>query len=158
MSWNLSTGLQKALLGKTGTFGSVAELFTDSVIEIFEGVRPINGADEDEGETAIIRITLDGGAFTPGLAPNGLNLGEFVGAVLKKALGETWKGAGISDGTAKWGRWYSNAMVTGPSTTAIRMDGVVATSGGDINMANGTSIITGVDSEVTEVSITMEGV
>lgn len=163
MSWNLSTGMIKALLVKTGTYGSVAELLEDSVIEIFIGTRPVN-ADTTEGSSAILRLTLNGAAFVAGVATNGINLGELDGTTLKRAIDsvtsntEIWRGAGISDGTAGWARWYANAMVTGASTTAIRMDGTVATSGGDVTMVNGVTIVTGVDSDVSDVSVTMTGV
>lgn len=165
MAWNLSTGLKKALLQKSGTYGSVAELLTNSTIDIFSGTRPVGGADATEGVSPILSITLNGDAFVGGVATNGLNVGVMDGTTLKRAIDavldpaiEVWKGTGLSDATAGWARWYANDKTTGASTTAIRMDGVVATSGGDINMVNGTSIVTGVDSEVSDVSITITSV
>jgi len=165
MSWNLSSGMQKGLLQKSGTYGSMAELLTNSTIDIFAGTRPAGGADETEGGIPILSITLNGDAFVGGVATNGINLGVMDGTTLKRAIDavndpalEVWKGAGLSDNTAGWARWYSNDKTTGASTTAVRMDGVVATSGGDLNMVNGTSIVTDVYSEVSDVSVTVAGV
>ena len=162
--WKLSTGMVKGLLGKTAPFGSVAELLANGTLDIFSGSRPSGGADETEGATLLASITLNGDAFVAGVATNGINVGEFDGLTMKRAIDaatsvtEVWKGAGIADGTATWCRWYANDKTTGASTTAVRMDGVIATSGGDLNLVNGTSIVTGVNTEISDVSVTMTGV
>ena len=143
--------------------GSVQEILKNGVIDLYTGTRPTN-ADATESGTKLLSITKDGGPFTPGEATNGLNLGEFVGDTLKRdidpetGLTEVWRGVGLVDGTAGYARWYDNDRTTGASTSAIRMDGVVAVSGADLNMVNGTSIATGVNSEVSDVSHTMSTV
>lgn len=154
MAWNLSTGLTKGLLGADSPNGSLTNLLLDGIIEIYSGARPAS-ADAIQTGTLLLKITLDGGDFTAGVATNGISLGEFEDLVLKRASGEVWKGTGLSDGTAGWARWYSNAYETGASTTAVRMDGTVSTSGADVSMTNGTSVDIDVDSEVTDVSFTM---
>jgi len=161
MAWNISTGFKKGLLGKTAPYGSFAELLADGVIRIYSGSRPAS-ADATETGTLLLTITKDGGAFTGGSATNGLNMGEFDGTTLKRSLDggspETWKGTGLADGTSGWCRFYANDYTTGASTTAVRCDGIVSVSGGELNMSNGTTITTGVDSEVTDVSFTATAV
>jgi len=156
--WNLSTGLKRGLLGVTAPYGSVAELFDHGLIIIRTGIRPTGGADAVETGDILLRITLDGNAFVTGTDTNGLNM-ALDGATtnLKQASGETWKGEGLDTGTAQWARWYANNAdpTTGASTSDVRMDGTVSTSGADVNMANGTSIVAGIDSEVTDVTFTM---
>lgn len=155
MSWSMSTGMNRGLLGLTAPYGSVAELLAAGTIWIYNGSRPAD-ADTATTDTVLLKITLDGLAFVTGVTTNGLNL-ALTGLVLKQASGETWKGEGLADDTAAWARWYANDAdpTTGASTTDVRMDGIVSTSGADVNMANGTAVATGVDSEVTDVSFTM---
>lgn len=139
---------------------SVRELFQNSTIDIYDGSRPAT-ADLTESGNKLLPITLNGGAFVAGEDTNGLNLGDFSGNTLKRATDpetdatEVWKGDGIAAGTAGYARWYNNAKVAGASSSAIRMDGVVAVSGADLNMVNGTTIAIGVASEVSDVSMTM---
>ncbi len=151
-----------------GGGGSVMEVLKNGTIDLRSGIRPASGADIVEAGTELLNITLNGNAFVAGEATNGLNLGVFSGLELKRAVDpitgvtEVWKGAGLaaaSTGTAAGhARWYGNAKVTGASTSAIRMDGVVSTSGGDINMVNGTTIVESIDSIVSDVTITLTGI
>lgn len=158
MAWNLSTAITKGLLGPDAPKGSLTDLLITGVIEIYSGARPAN-SDAVETGTLLLTITLDGlAATTPMTVTNGINLGAFVALVLKQATGETWKGTGVADGTAGWARWYAAPFTKGASTTAVRMDGTVSVSGADVNMANGTTVTIGVDSEVTDVSFNMSGV
>lgn len=96
----------------------MAELLANGVIDIFVGVRPLGGADETEGASPILTLTLNGDAFVPGVATNGLNLGEFIDTTLKRAIDgatsntEIWKGIGLAPGgTAGWARWYANDKI-----------------------------------------------
>jgi len=164
MAWNLSTGMKRGLLGLTAPFGSLAELLDHSVIRIYSNIR-VSSADVVESEnsgTLLLEITLNGDTFTGGSDTNGLNMElDGITTTLKRAIDaatsntEIWKGTGLAEGTAGWARWYANPYTTGASTSAVRMDGTVSASGADVNMANGTSIETGVDSEVTDVTFTM---
>ncbi len=158
MAWNLSTGLIKGMLGPDSPNGSLTDLLVNSVIRIYTGSRPAD-ADATESGTLLLEITLDGlTSTTPMTGTNGINLGEFIDNTLKQAAGETWKGEAVATGTAAWGRWYAAAYTLGASTAAVRADGVVSTSGAEINMSNGTSVVSGVDSEVTDVSFSLSGV
>lgn len=158
--WNLSTGLKKGLLGADSPNGSLAELFAYGIIDVYDGLRP-DDADSTERGTHLLRITLNGDAFVAGVDTNGLNMGEFDGVILKRAIDiitsaiEVWRGKGLADGTAGWARFRTNSAVTGASITEIRMDGMVAPSGAELNMVNGVGVVTDIYSEVSDVSFTM---
>lgn len=144
-----------------GGGGSVEEVLRNGVIDCFSHTKATS-ADVTEGGSSILKITKDAAAFSAGVATNGLNLGAFSSTTLKRAVDpatgvtEVWRGIGLTPGgTGVWCRWYDNSYTTGASTTAVRMDGTIATSGGDLNMINGTTITTGVYSEVSDVSATM---
>lgn len=154
----VAAGSAITLLDTSG--GSVADLFRNSQLDIYSGAKPAN-ADATEGTgTLLLSLSLNGDTFVSGTAENGLNM-AIVSNVLKRATDpvtaalEVWKDAGIATGTAVWGRWHQTTKVTGASTSAIRMDGSVSSSGSDINMLAGTSVVTGVNSEVSDVSFTM---
>ena len=124
----------------------------------------VAGADAAESGTKLISITKNAGAFVAGASANGLNVGEFSGTTLQRAidpetgLPEVWRGVGLANGPIGHMRWYTNDKVVGASTEAIRMDGLVAPSGADVNLTTGTSIALGVYSEVSSVDLTMTGV
>lgn len=142
--------------------GSLREIMQNSILCLFDTVRPAT-ADLAEPGTLLAKITKNGGAFVAGTSTNGLNIAEFTGITIARAIdpvtgvAEVWKGAGIQTGTARTAVWYANEYVTGASSTALRMYGAVNTSGADVNMAGGTTITTGVDTGVTSVAFTAEG-
>lgn len=73
---------------------------------------------------------------------NGLTFGLSAAGVLAKS--GTWSGVAVADGTPGWYRFCRSAAESaGSSTTAIRVDGTVSTSGADLNI-NPNSSITGV--------------
>lgn len=123
-----STGL-KDLMQRAGG-KSLADALVNGILVVY-GVapKPVN-ADATEGATAVelLRFTNNGGAFTPGVATNGINLATSTNGIVAKAVAETWKATGLADGTALWARFYNNAMTKGASTTAVRMDLTVGIS------------------------------
>jgi len=148
---------------KIDSNGTIKEIFKNSTIDVFSQVRP-SDADQAEPGTSILSFTKDGNAFTAGNSLNGLNMGVLDGNTMKRAIDpetgatENWKGDADTTATAQSCCWYTNDKITGASVTAKRMYGVVATSGGDLNMANGTNLTSGVPAEVTDVSFTVEAV
>jgi len=118
MTLRISTGLRNALLG-TASFKDAME---DGIIDIYSGSQPAD-ADTAESGTQLVRITVSSGAFTSGVATNGLEFGTASGGSIAKASAETWSGVGLATGTAGWFRFYANTVVTGGSTTAVRFDG-----------------------------------
>lgn len=133
--------------------GSIADIFRQGVIRIFAGSMPTD-ADTTEGSTALVEITQGSAAFVAGTEENGLNLGQGASGILYQEEGETWSGVATSTGTAGWARFYDNSLSTGASTTAIRYDIDIATSGAAFVMTN-TAITSGGTTTVDSVAITM---
>ena len=121
--------------------------YANGVIAIFGGTMPAT-ANDTEGSSPLVLLTLNGGAFTAGVATNGINLSTPVDGVLSKASGETWSGVGLAaagTGTqATWFRHYANDYVTGASTTAVRYDGAIGTSASFEGVLTNTTIVEGV--------------
>lgn len=106
--------------------------YANGVIGIFSGTQPATANDSEGAAVLLALITRGSGAFTAGVATNGINLSVPADGVLSKASGETWSGLGTAAagalGTdATWFRHYSNGYVTGASTTALRYDGAIGT-------------------------------
>lgn len=136
----------------TARGGSFADLLKYGVIDIYSGTQPTS-ADDAETGTKLLRITNGSGAFTSGVETNGLVMGEVTSFALKREVGTVWSGVGLASGTAGWFRFYANTVVTGVSTTAIRFDGAIATSGAQLNMSN-TTVTIGGTSTIDAVNIT----
>jgi len=135
--------------------GSFADIFRQGIIRIFSGSQP-SSSDDVESGTLLVEISQGSAAFTTGVEANGLNFGAAVAGVLAKETGDVWSGVAVASGTAGWFRFYPNDVDgnDGASTTAIRFDGAVATSGAQINMTN-TSITSGGTTTVDTVAITL---
>ncbi len=146
-------GDQVILAGATG--GSISDLFQNAVIDVYSGTQPTTAdLTETSGSVKLVTITLSSGAFVSGSSTNGINFGEVSSGVLSKESGETWSGVGLANGTAGWFRLYDNSYTTGASSTAVRLDGSVASSGAQFNMTN-TTVVTGATSTVDSVSLTL---
>lgn len=133
-----------------------AQCFKNCIIEIYSGNQPAD-ADKAETGTKLLRLTLNGGAFTPGQKTNGLSWGDPVGGLIDKASGEVWSGLGLATGenTPGWFRIYSNLYVTGESTTAMRLDGSIAASGAQLKSAGSSSIVYNVMSTLDYLKLTL---
>lgn len=149
---------------KLASSGNFISTMRNSVMVAFTGPRPAS-ADGVETGTLLATYTKDQGAFTAGVSQNGLNLGaDVAGTALNRAIdpetgvAEVWQGQAVAAGTVGYCRWYANDFVTGASSTAIRMDGIVNTSGADINMAGGTGLILDGISNITSVLIDVKAV
>jgi hypothetical protein len=82
-------------------------------------------------------VTIDAGAFTPGVATNGLEFDAPSGGAVSKVAADNWKFNGVAAGTAGWFRFKANALDDNTlSTTLPRIDGSVAKTGGDLNLSN----------------------
>jgi predicted aconitase with swiveling domain len=120
----------------TSLGGSFSDLFRNCVIRIFPGVQPVS-ADSDEGTSHLVELTLASAAFSVG-GLNGLNMHTSASGTMIKNPFEVWSGNIITSGTAGWARMYDRNRTTGASTTAVRLDGSVATTGAQFNLANTT--------------------
>ena len=131
MTIRLSTQLRNNLAGATG----FAATFANGYIEVYSGTQPAT-ADAAVTGTLLGTITLASGAFTPGVATNGLTFAAAAGGAVSKS--GVWSMNGVAAGTAGWFRLKTNAEAVGGilSTTLARLDGSVAVSGADMNLSN----------------------
>jgi len=149
MALRLSTGLRNMLLGTA----SFKDIMQNGVIRIFPGVQPAT-ADDGEGATPLLEITVSSGAFTPGTPTSGLNFAAPASGACAKASGEVWSGAATSSGTAGWFRFYANDRTTGADASHARFDGSVSTSGAQLNMSS-TAITAGATTTIDSFVVTM---
>ena len=131
MTIRLSTGLRNAIAGTSGFAGAMST----GVIDIYSGAQPLT-ADSAASGTLLGTATVAGGAFNPGSPTNGLLFAAAVGGAVTKNA-DLWQFNGIANGTAGWFRFRGNAAdAGGASTTLVRMDGSIASSGGDMSLGN----------------------
>jgi hypothetical protein len=108
---------------------------------------------------------------TPDAAATGTKLARFTAAsaakmhlastatagVIAKDGTEVWGATGLANGTAGYYRLVTSSDDgTTTSTTAVRIDGVIATSGGDMNMTS-TTIATGAPLLINNATFTIPG-
>lgn len=148
MALRVSTGFRNKLMTPSADGGkSWAELLAGGIIRIYSGAQP---ADADAVETGdlLVKITKDGAALPGG----GLSFGNAVAGKIEKPSADDWKGEAIADGTAGWFRFYDNTETDGASTSAVRFDGRVATSGGELRVVT-TTIADGSNQVIANFSI-----
>lgn len=94
--------------------------------------------------TTITNTIANGSTLAGGVtAVNGLSFGAAAAGVLAKKATETWQGTAVATNTAGWFRLKSSIADAGALDAAgafMRLDGAVATSGAQLNMAS-TSIV-----------------
>lgn len=132
------------LIGMKG--GCWADVFLNGTLHLFSGNQPAN-ADAAETGTKLIEITNASGAFVSGAGANGLQFKDAaLDGNLEKLASQVWSGVGLAAagmGTvAGWWRLYGNTVVTGPSTSAIRMDGSCSMTLYQMRMSS-TTIVSG---------------
>ena len=132
MTIKFSTGAINSMLNNTG----LKSLLANGVIRCYSGAQPTD-ADQAPTGTLLGSITVNGGAFTEGIATNGLNFDAPVGKTLSKATAEVWKFTGAATGTLGWFRFQANAVDNGSvSTTLVRVDGQIGTAtSGDLHLS-----------------------
>lgn len=133
--------------------GSLKGIFKDGVMRIYTGVQPTT-ADLVESGSLVAVITKSSGVFVAGAVANGLEFQDAVAGVMDKLSTETWSGLGLGTYTAGWFRFYTNALEAGASSTAIRFDGSVATTGAQLNL-NSTAIVLDLPINILTFSVTM---
>ena len=111
---------------------AVRTAYANGVLAIYGGASQPADAEDTEAGTLLALITLASGAFTPGVATNGLNFDAPSAGVLSKAVAETWSGNGLAAAgtgtTATYFRFYANDYDTGASPTGLRFDGAIGTT------------------------------
>lgn len=143
MALRLSTGLRQALLG-TADFRTE---FTASFVNIYSGSQPTSSNDPASG-TLLATIYSDGAAI-------GVSFDAPVDGTISKAAAQTWSGTALATGTAGYYRLYEATDDPSlSSTTNSRMDGAIATSGGELNMSS-TAIVVSAVQTITSFDVTL---
>lgn len=128
-----STGLRNAVLNGTDW----TNIWDGGQLDIFDnsGARPADAdADEVAGGVVLASITLP----TPAFAASAV-----AGSIAKSG---TWQDLSAdASGTADWFRMYAFPVVTGASTTTIRMDGTVGLNTGTFDLEFDNIIFTAAD-------------
>lgn len=126
MTYRLSTGLATKLMDTS----SFKTLFAGSFIDIYSGTQPASADDVPTG-TKLATIYSNNTSL-------GINFAAAaVAGVLSKLGTETWSGNGLAAGTAGWFRLREALDAgTAASTTAVRCDGAIATSGAQMNLGS----------------------
>lgn len=133
---------------------SLNDLFAGGVLEIRTGSQPAS-ADDAETGTLLATITLSSGAHNTTTGENGLMFGaSSTNGVLSKDSGQVWSGDAANSGTAGYFRLYSVSKTTGASTSAVRLDGTVGVSTGDLRMAS-TAITSGQSVTIDTATLTI---
>lgn len=128
MTVRLSTGLRAAMLNG-GTEGGMKGALSGGTIRIYSGPQPIS-ADAPATGTLLGIVTVDG-------AGGGLHFDTSTDGTLSKAAAEDWKFKGIAAGTAGWFRFTADGGFPDiNSSVEARIDGTIATSGGDVSITN----------------------
>lgn len=128
MTVRLSTGLRDKLLNG-GASGGLKNALNLGFIAIYSGPQPLTADSAASG--TLLGIVSVGGAGT------GLTFGNSASGTIAKTPTEDWKFVGIADGTAGWFRFHPAAGNPAlSSATEARIDGNIATSGGDLNISN----------------------
>lgn len=155
MTVKYSTGCLNKLLGENGVdtgADGLRGIFKDCVIDIYTGGQPAN-ADAAATGTLLGRVTVDAGAFTEGVATNGLEFDAPVAGVLAKAAAETWRFTGLANGVAGWFRLRGNAVDNGAVSTSLpRIDGSIGTTAGDLLLSN-VNVVSGAPTTIDQFSI-----
>lgn len=125
---------KRSVAYRNAILAAIKTAFTDGVIYLYTGGQPAS-ADAAETGTLLAIITNAGGAFTSGVATNGLEFDTPANGSMGIKAGETWKtNACLAQGNIGWGRFYANTVVQGVNAAAVRFDFSVGTSGADLNV------------------------
>ncbi len=152
MAERLSTGLVNEMVGPGGS--SFADALEYGVIRGYSGTQPAD-ADAAEQGTLLVEWTKgSAAATTPMTVANGLTFDAAVDGESPKTDGQTWSGVAVATGTLGWFRHYAAPYTLGASTTAVRMDGAISTSGAEMNIAN-TGVTSGGTSTLDSASISI---
>ena len=146
MTVRFSSGLRTKMCDG-GVGGGIKGALNLGKIAIYSGPQPIS-ADNAATGTLLGTVTVDGGA-------TGLTFGAAANGVLAKTVGENWKFFGLVDGVAGWFRFYpAGGNPANASTSESRIDGSIATSGGDMWISS-VSIVNGDPCTIDIFSITL---
>lgn len=129
----------------------LVEIIRNGILVLWSGSMPTSG-DAAETGSALIKFTVDGGAFTAGSSTNALTL-DIADGVISKPSDETWEGEGIAAGTANYAAWYDNAYDTGEDPDGARIYMDVGTTSGEVQVAGSRVISVGSPEVIKTVTI-----
>ena len=152
MTIRLSTGLTNKMLDG-GTTGGIKGAFGGGVnayIAILQGSQPAD-ADTGSGSALVLGTVTNNDDGTTTIAWDAT-----VAGTISKAAAGVWKFHGLgSGGTAGWFRIYQTGdTISANSSSAVRLDGSIGTSGADMNISN-TSIVTGAVTTIDTFTVTL---
>lgn len=125
MALSYSTGTRNGVLGTDG----LKAQFDGGFLDVYSGPPPAS-ADLAPTGTKLGTYTKNGDGVT------GLLFDAPSGGVLQKKTGENWQATGLAAGTAGYYRLRTATDTGAESTTDRRIQGLVARTGGDMNMSN----------------------
>jgi hypothetical protein len=144
MALSLSTGLRNGLLD----LSPLNTLLAQGEIRIFSGSAPATADDTETGTLLVTINTLTGSGFDLSFKDTAAS------GVLSKQT-NTWDGVAVDTGTAGYFRYCASTGDSGTtSTTLVRIQGGVATSGSELNMSS-TSITAAATTTIDTFDITM---
>jgi hypothetical protein len=144
MALSLSTGLRNGILDAN----PLNTLLAQGEIRIFSGSGPSTADDTETGTLLVTINTVTGSGFDCSFKDTAAS------GVLSKQT-NTWDGVAVATGTAGYFRYCaSTSDAGGTSTTEVRIQGAVATSGAELNMSS-TSITSAATTTIDTFDITM---
>ena len=123
---------------------SLQDIMNGAEIKIYSGAQP---ATTDLAPTGTLLATIKN-------ASSGVTFGDAVAGVISKTPAETWSGVCVADGSAGWMRLQHDDDLETYNQTDCRVDGSVASSGGQLNFTS-TTFSTGATETVTAFAITL---
>lgn len=141
-----STGYRMGSLGSVASpvGNPIQDLLASGIIKIYSGTPPAT-ADAAIAGTLLVSIDNGGSATT---------FGEPASNAIAIAGGETWSVAAVATGTASFFRYVIKATDDGTlSTTQVRIQGTVGTSGADMIIGN-TAVTSGATQTIDTFTLT----
>lgn len=136
----ISTAMRNQILATN----PVKTILNLGFLMIYSGAPPTD-ADQAVTGTLLCKISNASGA-------TGLTLGAVAAGVIPKTSSEVWSGVNAAGGTAGYYRHVSSADTGALSTTEPRIQGVIATAGGDLNISS-TALVNGATQTIDNYSI-----
>ena len=123
MAHQSSTGLRNAMVV------AMQAALANGRIDIYSGPPPV-GADDAPTGTLLLRVSKggDGSPLAMGTTPSG--------GLLKKPVGDIWRGTVLASGTAGYYRYVVTTDTGAPSLTECRMQGAVGEVDAELILSN----------------------
>ena len=134
MALKLSTGLRDSL----AVTGSLRAAINGGFINVYSGIPPLtaDAALGSEGTNTLL-VTISDNSGVGGLTFEATPSA----GIIEKTIAQVWSGAVASSGTATFFRWVLTGDTGAGSTSAVRMQGLVANLNAELNLANTTLVI-----------------